>query len=150
MIKQKFALDSNILSYAEGMNDPERQRLAQACIAQLDFAHVAIPIQALGELYRVLVRKGGYSSHVAREIVTQWRDISHVLETNDAAFQAAMTLAGEHHLRIWDAIILAVCAEAGCTCLLSEDMQAGFVWRGVEIINPLTANGNTRLQALLS
>lgn len=149
MIKQKIALDSNILSYAEGINDAERQSLALACIAQLDFAHVAIPIQALGELYRVLVRKGGYTSSLAREIVMQWRDLSQVLETNDTAFQAAMNLAVEHHFQIWDAIILAVCAESGCTCLLSEDMQAGFVWRSVEIINPLTATGMERLQALL-
>ena len=149
MIKQKIALDSNILSYAEGINDPDRQRLAHACIAQLDFAQVAIPIQALGELYRVLVRKGGYTSSLAREIVMQWRDLSQVLETTETAFQAAMNLAVEHHFQIWDAIILAVCAESGCTCLLSEDMQAGFVWRGVEIINPLTATGMERLQALL-
>jgi len=148
--KQKIALDSNILSYAEGLNDPERQRLALACIAQLDFTHVAIPIQALGELYRVLVRKGGQSPSVARQIVTQWRDLSDVLETNDAAFQAALSLTVEHNIQIWDAIILAVCAEHGCTCLLSEDMQSGFVWRGVEVINPLTANGNARLQAFLS
>lgn len=150
MIKQKIALDSNILSYAEGINDAERQSLALACIAQLDFAHVAIPIQALGELYRVLVRKGGHSPAVAREIVTQWRDLGQPLETNDAAFQAALSLSAEHNIQIWDAIILAVCAEHGCACLLSEDMQAGFIWRGVEIINPLTSAGMERLQALLS
>ena len=149
MTKPKIALDSNILSYAEGINDPERQSLAHDCLAQLDFAEVAIPIQVLGELYRVLVRKGGYSDGVAREIVSQWRDLGHPLETGQGAFQAALDLAAEHHLQIWDAIILSVCAEAGCACLLSEDMQDGFVWRGVEIINPLTTEGSSRLQAIL-
>jgi predicted nucleic acid-binding protein len=147
--KPKIALDSNILSYAEGINDPERQKLAHDCLAQLDFAEVAIPIQALGELYRILVRKGGYTRNLARGFVTQWRDLSRPLETNHAAFQAAMDLAAEHHFQIWDAIVLSVCAENGCACLLSEDMQAGFVWRGVEIINPLTTAGVARLQAIL-
>jgi predicted nucleic acid-binding protein len=48
---------------------------------------------------------------------------------------AALELAEQHGLNIWDAIILSVSASAGCRLLLSEDMQHGFEWRGVTIIN---------------
>jgi predicted nucleic acid-binding protein len=52
---------------------------------------------------------------------------------------AATDLAADHQLTIWDATILAAAAEAGCRLLLSEDMQGGFTWRGVTIVNPFAA-----------
>ena len=44
---------------------------------------------------------------------------------------AATDLAVDRDLSIWDAVILAAAADAGCRLLLSEDMQDGFAWRGL-------------------
>ena len=49
-----------------------------------------------------------------------------------------MELATSHQLSLWDAIMLAAAAQAGCRLLLSEDMQDGFTWRGVTVRNPFT------------
>ncbi|KAA2237899.1 PIN domain-containing protein [Salinarimonas soli] len=62
-----------------------------------------------------------------------------MLTADEGAFDDAMHLAGSHGLQIWDAVILATAAGAGCALLLSEDMQDGFVWRGVTIANPFAA-----------
>ena len=48
----------------------------------------------------------------------------------------AMDLASDHDLTIWESVVLAASAEAECRLLLSEDLQEGFTWRGVTMINP--------------
>jgi predicted nucleic acid-binding protein len=49
-----------------------------------------------------------------------------------------MELAASHQFALWDAIMLAAAGASGCRLLLSEDMQDGFIWRGVTIRNPFT------------
>jgi predicted nucleic acid-binding protein len=51
---------------------------------------------------------------------------------------AAVDLAAEHRISIWDAVILGCAAEASCRVLFSEDMQHGFIWRGLTVINPFS------------
>jgi predicted nucleic acid-binding protein len=141
-------IDTNILVYAEGINDIEREKAAKLCLSALDFDNICIPVQALGELYRILVRKGALTKVVAQNIVEQWRNVSRPLDTTATALMTAIELVGGHNFQIWDALILAVSAENSCVCLLSEDMQEGFAWRGVEVVNPLRAQGMVRLREL--
>jgi len=145
----KIALDSNVLAYAEGIDDPERQAAARALIDQLAEDATLIPAQALGELYNVLLRKGKWGADRARGAVTVWRDIFTVGPTTESAIIAAVDLAAEHRLTIWDSIMISVAAEAGCRLLLSEDMQAGFTWRGVTVANPFSADRHPLLVSLL-
>jgi len=44
--------------------------------------------------------------------------------------------AAGHNLGIWDAIILSASAAGACRFLLSEDLQNGFTWNGVTVLNP--------------
>ena len=48
-----------------------------------------------------------------------------------------MDLSVAHQLASWDALVLNVAAEAGARLLLTEDLNPGFSWRGVRVINPL-------------
>lgn len=47
-----------------------------------------------------------------------------------------MELVASHRIAFRNAGILACAALAGCRRLLSEDMNAGFTWRGVTVGNP--------------
>lgn len=146
----KVALDSNILAYAEGVDDPDRQAIARVLIDQLAEDETLIPAQALGELYNVLLRKGKRTGADARKAITVWRDIFTVGPTTESAVLAAVDLATDHRLKIWDSIIISVAAETGCRLLLSEDMQDGFTWGGVTIVNPFAAQQHPLLASLLS
>lgn len=79
-----------------------------------------------------------------------WRTQFGQRATTVSAFDAATTLAADHGLTIWDAVILAVAAEAECRLLLSEDMQHGFLWRGVTIVNPFAGDPHPLLVAALA
>jgi predicted nucleic acid-binding protein len=61
----------------------------------------------------------------------------------------AMDLAADHGLGIWDAVILTVASQAGCRMLLSEDMQEGFTWGGVTVVNPFADQRHDLLAILL-
>src|SRR3546814_1869579 len=60
------ALDTNLLAYAEGVNDADRQAKAIAFLGMLPADRVVLPVQVLGELFRVLTRKAGRSDAEAR------------------------------------------------------------------------------------
>ena len=54
-----LALDTNVLAHAEGVNGGARRGTAIELIKRLRPEETFVPVQALGELYTVLVRKAG-------------------------------------------------------------------------------------------
>lgn len=143
------ALDTNILVYAEGVNGKAMQQRARAIVERLAPESTLLPVQALGELYAVLVRKAGRSRAKARDAVLHWGDTFPLIETSSPVLLLAMELAAGHQLAFWDAIMLSAAADAGCRVLLSEDLQTGFTWSGVTVINPFAAARHPLLDAVL-
>jgi predicted nucleic acid-binding protein len=145
----KVALDTNILAYAEGINGTGMRDKALAVLQRLPPASIVLPVQTLGELFHLLVRKAGRRPSRARAAVLGWRDAFAVMETSAAAMISATDLAADHGLTIWDSVVLAAAAEAECRLLLSQDLQAGFTWRGVTVANPFAAALDPLLASLL-
>ena len=145
-----LALDTNILAYAEGVNDAVRQARALEVITALDVSLIVVPVQVLGELYRVLTVKAGRSPDNARAAILSWRDALATRDTSASALLAAMDLVVDHKMSFWDALILAVAAEAGCRILLTEDLGEGFTWRGVTVVNPFAKTMHPLLAGLLA
>jgi predicted nucleic acid-binding protein len=145
----RIALDTNVLAYAEGASGAIRRDQTLEIIQRLTPETVVLPAQVLGELFNVLVRKAKRRAFRAREAVLSWRDAYAVAETSTAVIVNAMDLAAAHGLTIWDSVVLAASAEAGCRLLLSEDLQEGFTWRGVTVTNPFASTLHPMLTALL-
>jgi predicted nucleic acid-binding protein len=145
----RLALDSNVLAYAEGVNGAARKKTALDIIARLPEQSTFLPVQVLGELFHVLVRKAGRSPERARTALLNWQDVFPLIETSSSVMLAATDLAADHQLGIWDAVILSASAAAGCRLLLSEDMQPGFTWNGLTVANPFAQEKHELLMALL-
>jgi len=146
----RVALDTNVMAYAEGVDDDRMQAIAMELVLKLPSGSTILPIQTLGELFNVLVRKGGRSRDAARAAVLKWRDGFPVIETSAAIMLAATDLAVDHRLNIWDSVILSAASQAGCRLLLSEDLQNGFTWNGVTVTNPFAASRHPLLEALIT
>jgi predicted nucleic acid-binding protein len=146
----RIALDTNVLAYAEGANGATMRDKALKLIQRLPPEVVVLPVQTLGELFNVLVRKAKRRPGRAREAVLGWRDAYAVVETSASVIVNAMDLASDHGLTIWDSVVLAASAEAECRLLLSEDLQEGFTWRGVTVANPFAPTLHPILAALLT
>ena len=145
----RIALDTNVLAYAEGANGATMRDKALKLIQRLPPEVVVLPVQTLGELFNVLVRKAKRRPGRAREAVLGWRDAYAVVETSASVIVNATDLASDHGLTIWDSVVLAASAEAECRLLMSEDLQEGFTWRGVTVTNPFAATLHPMLTALL-
>ena len=146
----RAALDTNLLVYAEGFGDDARVSRTRQLLDQLSEADLVIPLQCLGELFRVLTGKAGRSALQAQEAVLGWMDAFPVMESTPAAWRGAMDLCVAHQLASWDALVLNVAAEAGARLLLTEDLNPGFSWRGVRVVNPLAEPLDPLLLQLLA
>lgn len=144
----RVALDTNVLAYAEGVDDLARKKVAVSIVRSLDPADTFLPVQVCGELFRVL-RKAKYSAPDARTIVFRWQNTFPLIETSASVLRAALDLSADHAFSIWDAVVLAAASTAGCRLLLSEDLQDGFAWSGVTVVNPFAAKRNELLAGLL-
>lgn len=146
----KIAIDTNILAYAEGANGSAMRDKALDLIQRLPSDAIVLPVQTLGELFNVLVRKVKRRPVRARGAVLSWCDAYPTVETSSSVMVNAMDLATNHDVTIWDSVVLAASAEAGCRLLLSEDLQEGFTWRGVTVTNPFVPRLHPLLEAILA
>jgi predicted nucleic acid-binding protein len=149
----RIAFDTNILAYMAGVEKVpedsskiEASRVVHAKLAEVN--ECVAPLQALGELYVVLSRFSG-DRDSAREIVEEFRDQFEPAPSNPDSFDSALTLASGHKLQFWDALILSAAADSGCSLLLSEDLQPGFTWRGVRVVNPFAVKMDVRLKRVM-
>ena len=145
----KAAFDTNVLAYAEGLNDLRRRSVALDLLGRIPRRSAILPVQVLGELFNVLVRKAGRSRGDARAAMLGWGDAFTVVPTTADAMVKAMDLAADHGLAIRDAVVLSVASSAGCRLLLSEDMQEGFTWGGLTVVNPFADEKHELLAILL-
>jgi predicted nucleic acid-binding protein len=144
----RIALDTNVLAYAEGVNGAERKAQALELIERLPGGSVLLPVQTLGELFQLLVRKLQRTPAQARTAVLAWRDAYALIETSEDVLVAAVELAVAHRFSFWDGVVLGAAREGGCRLLLSEDLQEGFTWNGVTVTNPFGASPNPLLEGL--
>lgn len=135
----RVALDTNILLYADGMNDPIRQRIANETIESIPAEHLVIPAQVLAEFGFALRTKGRATPRTVREAVQRWADICLIPPTTREIILAATEVMVDHQIPLFDAIIIATASDSRCHQLLSEDLQHGFTWGGVTVINPFAS-----------
>src|SRR5262249_22079281 len=120
-------LDTNILLYVAGDNDP-RQRIAE----DLTAAGGVISVQVLNEF----VSAGRTKLHwrwpqIEVALASFQALLDPPLPLTIATHQAAVALARRYLFNIYDALIVASAIEAECPVLLTEDMADGVTLGGV-------------------
>lgn len=132
----RVGLDTNILVYAAGHGESTKGERATTLLESFGPDDAVIPAQALGEFVNVMTRKESWPADRTRDTLQEWSDSFLVAPTTSQTVRAAVEIASEHRLQIWDAVILAASRNARCNILLSEDMHNGFEWRGIMVVNP--------------
>jgi predicted nucleic acid-binding protein len=149
-MRVRVAIDTHVLASAEGAGDEAQRARAVEILATLPDGAVVLPVQVLGELYRVLVGKLRQQPVAARANVLRWSDAFAPSDSTWAAMQSAFDLSADHGLSIRDALILSVAAEQRCRLLLSEDLQDGFTWRGTTVVDPFAREPSSQLHDLIA
>jgi len=129
----KAFLDTNVLIYALAQNDPRA-----AAAERLLLTGGRVSVQVLNEFVSVARRK----------LAMPWPDVKAALAdvrrlcgdpipVDIGLHEAGVTLAEQHNLSLYDALVVAAAQAARCEVLYSEDMQDGRRFDGgLRVENP--------------
>lgn len=140
MIELPWTIDANVLVYATEIDAPaQKQRIAKQLMKRLPLSPQACLVgQVLSEFMNVVLRKNAMSHAQAFEAVSLLSQAARILGASQQAYAQAWKLAARHQYQVWDALIIAICAEHGIKTLYSE--ESGSLKRplGVHVIDPFS------------
>ena len=124
--------DTNVVLYLVS-GDSAKADVAEATLAR--GGHVSV--QVLNEFASVARRKAGMSWSEIGEVLGHVRQVCTVHPLLVETHERGLDLAERYGLCLYDALIVASAALAGCRVLYSEDLQAGQRFDGnVVVRNP--------------
>jgi predicted nucleic acid-binding protein len=137
-IEGLWSLDTNILVYATSADAaPLKHQISKKLLEGLFLAEQGcLAGQVLSEFMSVVIRKKTMSHALAGEVLSVWSQTAKVLDASPVAYEKAWKLASEHKYQVWDALIIAICAEHGVKTLYSEDTGSLKRPLGVHVVNP--------------
>lgn len=140
MTTERFSLDSNVLVYA--VDDRAEARHARALEILLLAARrdCVLTLQVLGEFFHAATRKGIVRRHEAAAQVRDLLAIFPIATADVEALRTAVEAAERGIFSYWDGLLIATAARAGCSYLLSENMQSGARFGGVTILDPFAGD----------
>jgi predicted nucleic acid-binding protein len=94
-----------------------------------------ISTQVMQEFYVAATRKLGVPPLAAKGVLKTF-SVFDTVQVSPAIIQDAVDCSILNQLSFWDSLILAAAASAGCSTVLSEDMNPGQVVLGVKVQNP--------------
>jgi predicted nucleic acid-binding protein len=135
-MRARSFFDTNVLVYADDKAAPAKQRRALDLIAEHRRARTGVvSLQVLQEYFVTVTRKLHLDPRIARRKVELIAEFD-VAFPEVADILAAIDLHRLHGVSFWDALVLRAAKQAGCSILLSEDMQGNREIDGVQIVNP--------------
>ncbi|PXX66664.1 putative nucleic acid-binding protein [Nocardia tenerifensis] len=145
MNSERTFVDTNILFYAydSGSDDP-RNEIAREVLADLWDREVGLlSTQVLQEFYSVATRKfkTKLSPAELRRIIALYSEWC-IRDTDPLMVLNASFLAEQHTVSWYDALIIEAASRSGAKYLLTEDLQHGRDFCGLEIRNPFLELGD--------
>jgi len=139
-----WSIDTNILVYAtETVGPSSKQTIAKELLRDIYASpQGCLAGQVIGEFMNVAIRKQAMTHAYALDVVNLMSVGVRILGAPPEAYAQAWKLVSGHHYQVWNALIIAICAEHGVKTLYSED--AGSLKRplGVQVINPFASVEN--------
>ncbi len=124
-------LDTNVLLYLLSGDTAKADR-AEKVVAKGG----VVSVQVLNEFISVATRKLGMSVAEAAEVMRSVRRLCTVVPLDEETHDLGLAFAERYRLSIYDAMVAAAARRAGCTSILTEDLQDGSRIDGVRIRNP--------------
>ncbi len=129
-------IDTNILFYTDDPRNPAKQAAAVELIKVHQRGRTGVvSLQVLQEYFSSITDKLKLAAELAKRRV-EFFALLHVVEPRVDDLLAAIDIHRLHRLSFWDALIIRSAKMAGCSVLLTEDLQHGQVIDGVRVVNP--------------
>jgi predicted nucleic acid-binding protein len=144
------SFDTNVLVYATAsLHDPKALRARDLVARAMRVGWTILLLQTLAEFANVAIRKAGIPIEHIRNTIDAWRAVLPVQAADDEDLAAALEAVSAHRLPFWDALLWASAQRAGVRCLLTEDLQDGFVLQSVKFVNPFKRANNRLIDEVL-
>lgn len=129
-------LDTNVLIYADDVDQRDKQSIARAVFAEHRRNHTGVvSIQVLQEYFVTATKKLGMEAALARRKVELIAELDIVVpEVEDVLM--SIDLHRLHKFSFWDALLVRAAKRSGCRVLLTEDLQHLREVDGVKIVDP--------------
>lgn len=137
-MSDKVFFDTSIILYSKDARDPRKQAIAELLI--VDAMHsdsLVVSAQVINEFYVNVTQKlhPGLPRPAARTVCRSLAARSCEPLTSET-ITAAWDLQDRFELSWWDSLIVASAVSAGCTRLMTEDLQHGLQVDDLQIVNP--------------
>lgn len=135
-------IDSNVFVYLFDDVDRHKSEIARAIVRDAQQNRDAvISYQVVQETLNVVTHK--LRPRVADDIVLRFMETTlqpmWQIMPSAELLKRALRNKAQYALSFYDSLIVAAAQEAGCTRLLSEDMQHGQVFGKLKLVNPFLA-----------
>ena len=129
-------VDTNVWVYAFDRGAPDKRSITIEFLRDPG-DQLVVSSQVLSEFYWTVTRKLRPSlSHDDALRALDWMASTHVIDVDRDLVMSAAELAETHRLALWDAMIVRAAVRAGCTSLVTEDLNHGQQFDGVTVTNP--------------
>lgn len=138
MKSERVFIDTNVLLYAYEPGTDNRSTIAREVLADLWERNVGLlSTQVLQEFYSVATRKfePPMTASEARRVIALYSEWC-ARDTDPLIVMNASFLMETHKVSWWDALIIEAASQSGAKYLLSEDLQHGRDFLGLEVRNP--------------
>jgi predicted nucleic acid-binding protein len=132
-------LDTNVLVYMVDSTDVRKQVIAERIVRDaLVTGNACISFQVVQEWLNTVTRKAAVSLSLPRAQATLETVLVplYAVSASPGLYRRALDLQGRWQYGFYDSLIVAAALEAGCTRLLSEDLQHGQRIESLTIENP--------------
>jgi predicted nucleic acid-binding protein len=135
-VSARTFVDTNVLVYADDAGAGEKRARSQERLLELTKDRKAVvSTQVLQEYFALATRTLKLPAAIARARVETFAQLDVVLLQPDLIL-SAIDLHRLHAISLWDALIVRAAVVGGCTRLLSEALQVGRTFEGLEVVNP--------------
>ena len=129
--------DTNILVYAVDPRDSRKQQISAELLSHAMECNNdgAISVQVMSEFANILQSKFGLAAERTEEYLSMFYPLLKTEVTADMV-RNALFIKKEYGIQHYDALIVAAAEKLLCHEIVSEDFNAGQIYRGMVAINP--------------
>ena len=132
----KTFIDTNIVVCANDKRDSVKQKIAVDLISTLmDSGQGVISTQVLQEYAVTALQKLHQRPDAVIRTIAILEQLE-VVQQNPEMIRKAVELKTLYQISFWDACIVSNAVAAGCSTIISEDLNTGQFYSGVAVINP--------------
>jgi len=133
--------DTNVLVYAQDDSNPQKRAIAIDLITHaLEKNHDGcISTQVLQEFCNTLCKKTRRSKKEIDTMLDGFRELLAIDVTIDLV-RHALDVKEEYGIQYYDALIVSAAEKLGCHEIVSEDLSAGQIYRGIVVVNPFATD----------